>query len=64
MIVIVNISKDTFGECEYEVRINQKVITTFKHRREDGLSVCLRKAHEAVARQKWLKMAELIKGDK
>lgn len=50
MIAIVNVSKnpEPTGEHDYEVRINREVITTFTHMREENLSVCLRKAAEAV----------------
>ena len=52
MIAIVNVgphdSPNPMGERTYEVRINQRVITTFKHERGDGLSVCLQKAAKAV----------------
>ena len=55
-IIIQNISphNSPFGQHEYEVRINQEVITTFTHKREEGLTVCLRKAAEAVERSKWM----------
>ena len=32
----------------YEVRINQRAITTFTHTPADGLAVCLARAAEAV----------------
>jgi len=53
MISIVNVSNKIkpFGEHKYEVRIydgkTYKTIATFKHDREDGLSVCLLKASDA-----------------
>jgi len=49
MIAIVNVSKSLspVGWHEYELRINQKVIAKFKHKREDGLAECLRKAAKA-----------------
>ena len=49
-IIITNISDPPTpkGENMYRIRINDKVITTFTHNREDGLAVCLRKAGEAV----------------
>ena len=56
-IIIQNVS-DThapFGEHEYEVRINQKAIVRFLHRREEGLTVCLRRAAKAIERAKWEK---------
>ncbi len=49
MIAIVNVSKDYGkGLQTYEVRINRKVIATFKHTFGDGLAVCLHRASEAV----------------
>lgn len=52
MIRIVQISKqdaDPLGLRTYEIGINNHpAIATFKHRRGDGLAVCLRKASEAV----------------
>jgi len=57
MIAIVNVGPhddpNPLGERTYEVRINRDVVTTFKHRRGDGLATCLMKAAEAVERQKW-----------
>lgn len=46
MIAIVNVTKDPkpTGEHTYELRINREVITTFTHRREEGLSRCLQRA--------------------
>lgn len=53
MIAIVNVGPvddpDHWGERTYEVRINHEVITTFKHRRRDGLARCLLRASLAVA---------------
>jgi len=39
MIAIINIDKNPrkTGWHDYEIRINKQVISTFKHRREDGL---------------------------
>ena len=50
MVAIVNISKKCAesGVHEYEVRINQKVITKFYHLRENSLAECLRLAAQAV----------------
>jgi hypothetical protein len=62
MISITNISKEVrgIGVHVYEVRINNTAITTFEHKREEGLATCLAKASEAVERAKWLKvMAEI-----
>lgn len=60
-IIIRNLGGDLpFGECEYEVRINELVITTFKHTRTDGLSVCLTKAAKAVTQQQWLNASSMF----
>ena len=56
MIAIVNIGKcqppgkqvRQDGWYRYQVRINASVIAEFKHRRADGLSVCLTRAAAAV----------------
>lgn len=48
MIAIINRSRKSSGECEYELKINEVSIAHFKHIREDGLSTCLRKAADAV----------------
>ncbi len=49
-IIIQNITPDPkpTGKHLYQIRINEKVVVTFDHYREDGLSVCLQKAAEAV----------------
>lgn len=49
MIAIVNVSADLepLGWHDYELRINAKVVASFRHRREDGLSVCLDRAAKA-----------------
>jgi len=59
-IVIRNIGGDPLGICEYEVRINEKRITTFRHSRPEGLSKCLSEASRAVARQGWLDAAKVM----
>lgn len=51
MIAIVNMgpqTDDPGGERTYEVRINGRVICTFRHYRREGLAECLRRAAEAV----------------
>jgi len=56
MIAIVNVGPyndpDPTGVRDYEVCINSDVVATFKHRRSDGLAVCLRHAAGAVDRSK------------
>lgn len=54
MIAIVNVgpkTNDPGDERNYEVRINQDVVATFRHFRRDGLAVCLEKAAQAVREQ-------------
>lgn len=55
MIAIVNVSKNApaFGIQDYEVRINHEVVTTFQHKREEGLAKCLLLASAAVEKNKW-----------
>ena len=52
MIAIVNVGShdesDPMGVRTYEVRINSKVLTTFEHKRSDGLAACLQSAAKAV----------------
>lgn len=64
MIAIVNIGggdeSNPLGERTYEVRINRDVITTFKHKRSDGLGACLLEASKAVERSKWNAVEKLI----
>ena len=61
-IIIQNISKHArpTGLHTYELRINREVIATFKHKREDGLAVCLQKASDAVNRAKALEIARVL----
>lgn len=63
MIAIINKgphTKDLGGERNYEVRINDAVICTFKHKRFYGLAACLRAAAEAVDEKKWQDFNELF----
>ena len=64
MIAVVNIGggdpKDVMGIRNYEVRINREVITTFKHRRSDGLGKCLLEASKAVEKAKWMQVDDMI----
>jgi hypothetical protein len=63
MIAIINDGKNksTRGVHGYRVQINDKVICTFEHLREDGLAECLRKAAAAVedaeAAKSWYPMS-------
>jgi len=54
-IIIQNVSQHVSmcGWHDYEIRINDVVKASFRHKREEGLTVCLRKAMEAVERAKW-----------
>jgi hypothetical protein len=64
MIAIVNIGggdeSNPLGERTYEVRINREVITTFTHKRSDGLGACLFAAAKAVEKSKWTAVEKLI----
>ena len=62
MIAIVNISthNSPIGWHEYELRINAKVITTFRHKREEGLTKCLERAAEAAEKAKWMEAKAMI----
>lgn len=64
MISIVNVGPNDdpnpLGERDYEVRINRRVIATFKHRRSEGISACMEKATEAVKNYHRLEEEEFI----
>jgi hypothetical protein len=64
MIAIVNVGpfddEDAGGIRDYEVRINSTVITTFQHKRSDGLAVCLEKASAAVRHDDYLKQVQYL----
>lgn len=51
MIAIVNKGPqddpDPKGERTYELRVDRRVVSTFRHRRGDGLAECLREAAAA-----------------
>lgn len=67
MIAIVNVGPhddaDPMGERTYEVRINKQVITTFRHKRSDGLGRCLLAASKAVEKQKWMDVEMFLSGN-
>ena len=55
MISITNVgphTADPGGERNYELRINNELICTFKHKRINGLAACLLNAAKAVERKK------------
>lgn len=54
MIAIINQSRKQGEYTIYNLQINKDLICTFKHRRDDGLAVCLEKAAEAARRQEML----------
>jgi len=62
MIAIVNIDKTDKldGEQLYSVRINQRELFQFKHKREELLSECLRKAQSACFRYELKKEKEVF----
>lgn len=65
MINIVNMGphdkNDPMGWRTYKISINSYVITTFQHKRSDGLEVCLLKAAKAVERQKLEDVANMVR---
>lgn len=61
MIQIINITGNPIGNNRYVIKINNKLITYFTHKHEEGLSICLKKASEAVEKQKWFDTYELLK---
>ena len=62
MIAIVNVytHNSPFGWHEYELRINTKVIATFRHKREEGLTKCLERAAEAAEKAKLMEFKSMI----
>lgn len=64
MISIVNVKAlddDPLGEHLYEVLINAKVKTTFRHRRSKGLAACLRAAADAVEENPYAVIGNLLR---
>ena len=57
MIAIVNTPT---GLNKYEIRINNRVIAKFKHKREDGLAACLRHAASTVDKMRDNKKHSLL----
>ena len=55
MIEITNVDKNRrmFGPHLYELRLNGRVVGTFAHTREDGLTVCLQLAAKVAEKEKW-----------
>lgn len=65
MLAIVNVTKDNSQVLDdYEIRINQRVIGTFQHKRvHNGAAQCLRDAADALDKRhasKLNKVEELI----
>ena len=64
MISVVNVSPEdapTKGMNDYEVRINRKVICSFRHDRQyNCLAQCLRDAADAVDKQVVKDQAEVV----
>jgi hypothetical protein len=61
-------TKTKDGKTVYQVQINDDLICRFKHKRSDGLGICLLEASKAVERAKWKDAQKLIemctKGEK
>lgn len=69
MIAIINIgspdgNQDLLGLRKYEVRINDRLVTTFAHKQSDGLGRCLLEASKAVERDKWESLAKSMENMK
>ena len=58
-IIIQNIGGDMNGICNYELRINKKVVARFQHDRNDDLATCLCKAAGAADQQRKLQVIEM-----
>lgn len=59
MIIIQNMDGDMDGICNYELRINKKVVAQFQHNRNDDLATCLTKAAGAADQQRQLQIMEI-----
>ena len=67
VIGIYNMTRGKVGKdsvCDYELLINFSVIARFKHRRSDGLSVCLLKASKAAEAAEVLALESAFNSDK
>lgn len=67
-IIITNVSDELKrrGEHDYQLRINNRVLALFKHKREDGLAKCLRLAADALEKQEredFINFLKLAGGD-
>jgi hypothetical protein len=51
------------GVRDYELVIQKKSICKFKHKREDGLAVCLEKAAKAVRAQHEQDLLKIVRGE-
>ena len=51
---------DPLGAHTYELRINQRVVTTFTHERAESLAACLRRAADAAEAAHQRKLREII----
>ena len=62
MISIVNVDENprSAGPHKYEIRVNNEVIGSFIHSREDELSVCFDKASYAAKVAKQNQITEII----
>ena len=62
MIAIINVkpAKSDDRPSTYELRINSKLVVTFKHERVAGLAECLRAAADAVESKKHEDMLRLV----
>ena len=48
MLAIVNKGELPNGNHTYNIQVNNQLITTFEHKRSDGMVACFRRAAEAV----------------
>ena len=62
MIKIQNIGGNVLGESKYEITINGKHITFFKHNRPAGLAICLEQAANAVHDVRWKEIFKQMEG--
>ncbi len=60
MIAIVNTATFDGEDTIYNLQINRDLLCTFKHRRDDGLAVCLERAAKAAKEYEVKELKEIL----
>lgn len=61
-ITLIQDVPQRFGAQTYEIRMDQQVIGTFLHNREESLAVCLRRAATAAENWEFEKIRRKLEG--